>query len=87
MADEDHEIHRLLGEIVGNQRSMFKEQQRVNKLLEKHFEDDRRNFEKVNTRIRGVEQKVNYAAGAVAFGITVITIFWQSFLGLFKDGA
>jgi hypothetical protein len=45
---------------------MFKEQQRINEILVAHFEDDKRQFEKLNQRVRAVEQRINYAAGAVA---------------------
>ena len=77
------DINRLLGEVVANQRNMFKEQKRVNDLLEKHFDDDIKNFGKLNTRIRGVEQKINYAAGGVAVVSGAMVIFWKAIVGTF----
>jgi len=74
----DADIQRVLGELVAGQRAALVEQKRVNDLLEKHFEDDKREFGKVNTRIRGVEQRVNYAAGGVAVVVMLATIFWDT---------
>jgi hypothetical protein len=83
MADDD--ISRLLGEIVANQRNMFKEQQRMNTVLEKHFDDDKVQFGAITGRMRNIEQKVNYAAGAMAVGVFILTAFWGSIMGLFRS--
>lgn len=86
MAD-DLEIHRLLGEIVANQRSFFTEQKRMNTVLEKHFDDDKIQFNGISKRIRAVEQRVNYAAGGVAVVLGVVTLFWQTILTGLRGGA
>jgi len=71
------DIERLLGEVVANQRNMVAEQKRVNALLEKHFEDDKTQFGGLNKRLRHIEQKINYAAGAVAILSAVAIMFWE----------
>jgi len=84
MSEEDHELHRLLGEIVANQKAMFKEQKRVNDMLESHFADDKQQFERLNQRVRAVEQRINYAAGAVAVIGLAVTVFWDGIISHWK---
>jgi hypothetical protein len=84
MSDDEHELHRLLGEIVANQKTMFKEQQRINDILVAHFEDDKRQFERLNLRVRAVEQRINYAAGAVAVIGLAVTVFWEGIVSHWK---
>ena len=87
MSDDEHELHRLLGEIVANQRAMFAEQKRVNDLLKQHFEDDTREFNDVRKRLVHIESKISYAAGAIAVLATGVALFWGTILDLFRGGA
>lgn len=80
----DDKVQMLLGEVVANQRNMVKEQQRMNAVFEKHFDEDKTQFNALGKRLRLVEQKVNYAAGAVAVVSGIFVIFWQTIVTSFR---
>jgi hypothetical protein len=68
--DRDEEIYHMLGKVLANQESM-------NDRLEEHFSDDKIQFGHIRKRIASVENKMNYAAGAVAVVGTVIAVGWN----------
>ena len=62
------------------QKHVIEEQNKINTRLQLHFEEDKDSFAELNKRLGRVEQRMNYAAGAIALAATAITIFWQAIL-------
>jgi hypothetical protein len=57
--DQNDEIHRSLGRLEGKLDILITE-------IKQHFEDDKKNFSSIDTRIQKVEKKIYYASGFVA---------------------
>jgi hypothetical protein len=64
----NEEIQRSLGRLEGKLDSLITE-------IKQHFEDDKKNFSSIDTRIQKVEKKIYYASGFVAALIFIIQQF------------
>jgi hypothetical protein len=69
----EHEIQRSLGRLEGKLDSLILE-------IKQHFEDDKKNFSSIDTRVQKLEKKVWYASGFVAAIAFIIQNFKSYFL-------
>ena len=66
------EIQRSLGRVEGKLDLLLTE-------IKQHFEDDKKNFSSIDTRIQKVEKKIYYASGFVA-AIAFIIHHFKSYI-------
>jgi hypothetical protein len=66
------EIQRSLGRLEGKLDILITE-------IKQHFEDDKKNFSSIDTRIQKVEKKIYYASGFVA-AIAFIIQHFKSYI-------
>ena len=75
---ENEEIQRSLGRLEEKLHLLIIE-------IKQHFEDDKKNFSSIDTRIQKVEKKIHYASGFVAAIIPIFTGNPAAWKGPFED--